>query len=105
MANLSYVILRYVLNSYLESSFAHVFYYSVASERETHQNSEHIKLTRFCSVHIRLANEITTENQLRDAISSVSESIGVISEFCVSPDYRQSIPRYCFFVESQNKSG
>ncbi|KAF8840790.1 hypothetical protein BDN67DRAFT_968105 [Paxillus ammoniavirescens] len=57
------------------------------------------------NVHIRLANEITTENQLRDAISSVSESVGVISEFCVSPDYRQSIPRYCFFVESQNKSG
>ncbi|KAF9222975.1 hypothetical protein BS17DRAFT_802745 [Gyrodon lividus] len=59
------------------------------------------------NVHIRLANEITTENQLRDAIGSASEpeSLGVISEFCVSPDYRQSVPRYCFFVEPQNKIG
>ncbi|KAF9240244.1 GH3 auxin-responsive promoter [Melanogaster broomeanus] len=55
--------------------------------------------------HIRLANEITTENQLRDAIGSTSGSLGTISEFCVSPDYRQSIPRYCFFVEPQNKTG
>ncbi|KAH7885483.1 GH3 auxin-responsive promoter [Phlebopus sp. FC_14] len=54
------------------------------------------------NVHIRLANEITTENQLRDAIASTSDSLGVISEFCVSPDYRESMPRYGFFVEAQN---
>jgi len=56
------------------------------------------------NVHIRLANEITTEAQLREAISSVSQLLGGISEFCVSPDYRQSIPRYAFFVEPHSNS-
>ncbi|KIJ64579.1 hypothetical protein HYDPIDRAFT_111943 [Hydnomerulius pinastri MD-312] len=55
------------------------------------------------NVHIRLANEITTENQLRDALTSTAQSLGVISEYCVSPDYRESTPRYGFFVEPQSK--
>ncbi|KAH7919002.1 hypothetical protein BV22DRAFT_1199727 [Leucogyrophana mollusca] len=55
------------------------------------------------NVHIRLANEITTEKQLQDALASVSQSLGGVSEFCVSPDYRRSIPRYAFFVEPHNE--
>ena len=54
------------------------------------------------NVHIRLANEITTEAQLSAAVSSVSEELGNISEFCVMPDYRYTTPAYAFYVEPQN---
>ncbi|KAG9316002.1 GH3 auxin-responsive promoter [Chiua virens] len=56
-------------------------------------------------VYIRLANEIVSGQELLDALNSVSDSFGVISEFCVSPDFRESIPRYCFFVEPLGENG
>ncbi|KAI6140849.1 GH3 auxin-responsive promoter-domain-containing protein [Pisolithus tinctorius] len=57
------------------------------------------------SMHIRLANEMTTETQLRNVIDATSDLFGGVSEFCVSPDYRQAVARYAFFVELQGDPG
>ncbi|EGO19354.1 hypothetical protein SERLADRAFT_479847 [Serpula lacrymans var. lacrymans S7.9] len=57
------------------------------------------------NVHIRLANEITTEKQIQGAIAAVSDSLGYVSELCVSPDYRQTTPRYAFYLELQHSPG
>ncbi|KAI6141045.1 GH3 auxin-responsive promoter [Pisolithus tinctorius] len=56
-------------------------------------------------MHIRLANEVTTETQLRNVIDATSDLFGGVSEFCVSPDYRQVVARYAFFVELQGDPG
>ncbi|KAI6033617.1 hypothetical protein BKA83DRAFT_4178706, partial [Pisolithus microcarpus] len=41
-------------------------------------------------VHIRIANEVTTETQLRSVVDATSDLLGV-SEFWVCPDYRESV--------------
>ncbi|KAI6044140.1 GH3 auxin-responsive promoter [Pisolithus marmoratus] len=55
--------------------------------------------------HIRLANEVTTETQLRNVVDATSDLFGGVSEFCVSPDYRQAVARYAFLVELQGDPG
>ncbi|KAI6096841.1 GH3 auxin-responsive promoter [Pisolithus sp. B1] len=57
------------------------------------------------NMHIRLANEVTTETQLRDVINATSDLFGGVSEFCVSADYRQAVARYAFLVELQGDPG
>ncbi|KAI6141108.1 GH3 auxin-responsive promoter [Pisolithus tinctorius] len=57
------------------------------------------------NMHIRLANEVTTETQLRQVVDATSDLFGRVSEFCVSPDYRQAVARYAFVVELQGKAG
>ncbi|KAI5998394.1 GH3 auxin-responsive promoter [Pisolithus orientalis] len=57
------------------------------------------------NMHIRLANEVTTETQLRNVVDATSDLFGRVSEFCVSPDYRQAAARYAFFVELQGDPG
>ncbi|KAI6042179.1 GH3 auxin-responsive promoter [Pisolithus marmoratus] len=57
------------------------------------------------NMHIRLANEMTTETQLRDVIDATSDLFGGVSEFCVSPDYRQTVAQYAFLVELQGDPG
>ncbi|KAF8125755.1 GH3 auxin-responsive promoter [Boletus edulis] len=56
-------------------------------------------------VHIRLANEIVSGQELLDALHSISDSFGVVSESSIAPDFRESIPRYCFFVEPYGDLG
>ncbi|KAI6033643.1 hypothetical protein BKA83DRAFT_4178988, partial [Pisolithus microcarpus] len=50
-------------------------------------------------VHIRIANEVTTETQLHSVVDVTSDLLGGVSEFCVCPDYRESVGRYAFLVE------
>ncbi|KAI6011140.1 GH3 auxin-responsive promoter [Pisolithus marmoratus] len=57
------------------------------------------------NAHIRLANEVTTETQLRNVVDATSDLFGGVSEFCVSPDYRQAAARYAFLVELQGDPG
>ncbi|KAI6141111.1 GH3 auxin-responsive promoter [Pisolithus tinctorius] len=57
------------------------------------------------NMHIRLANEVTTETQLRQVVDATSDLFGGVSEFCVSPDYRQAVARYAFIVELQGNAG
>ncbi|KAI5998363.1 GH3 auxin-responsive promoter [Pisolithus orientalis] len=57
------------------------------------------------NMHIRLANEVTTETQLRQVVDATSDLFGRVSEFCVSPDYRQAVARYAFIVELQGNPG
>ncbi|KAI5997067.1 GH3 auxin-responsive promoter [Pisolithus albus] len=57
------------------------------------------------SVHIRIANEVTTETQLRSVVNATSDLLGGVSEFCVCPDYRESVGRYAFLVELQGNLG
>ncbi|KAI6106200.1 GH3 auxin-responsive promoter [Pisolithus croceorrhizus] len=57
------------------------------------------------NMHMRLANEVTTETQLRDVINATSGLLGGVSEFCVSADYRQAVSRYAFLVELQGDPG
>ncbi|KAI6151501.1 GH3 auxin-responsive promoter-domain-containing protein, partial [Pisolithus tinctorius] len=57
------------------------------------------------SMHIRIANEVTTETQLRSVIDTTSGLLGGVSEFCVCTDYRESVGRYAFFVELQGNLG
>ncbi|KAI6096843.1 GH3 auxin-responsive promoter [Pisolithus sp. B1] len=57
------------------------------------------------SMHIRLANEVTTETQLRDVVGATSNLFGGVSEFCVTADYRQAVARYAFLVELQGDPG
>ncbi|KIN95149.1 hypothetical protein M404DRAFT_34404 [Pisolithus tinctorius Marx 270] len=42
---------------------------------------------------------------LRNVIDATSDLFGGVSEFCVSPDYRQAVARYAFFVELQGDPG
>ncbi|KAI5985505.1 GH3 auxin-responsive promoter [Pisolithus albus] len=57
------------------------------------------------NMHIRLANEVTTETQLRDVVDATSDWFGGVSEFCVTADYRQAVARYAFLVELQGDPG
>ncbi|KAI6094510.1 GH3 auxin-responsive promoter [Pisolithus sp. B1] len=57
------------------------------------------------NMHIRIANEVTTETQLRSVVDATSDQLGGVSEFCVCPDYRQSVGRYAFLVELQGSLG
>ncbi|KAI6033477.1 GH3 auxin-responsive promoter [Pisolithus microcarpus] len=57
------------------------------------------------SMHIRLANEVTTETQLHDVVDATSDLFGGVSEFCVTADYRQAVARYAFLVELQGDPG
>ncbi|KAI6003454.1 GH3 auxin-responsive promoter [Pisolithus orientalis] len=57
------------------------------------------------NMHIRIANEVTTETQLRSVIDTTSGLLGGVSEFCVCTDYRESVGRYAFFVELQGNLG
>lgn len=50
---------------------------------------------------LRIANELTTEDQLRQVVLSASELLGNVSEFCAAADYRKTLPRYAFFAELQ----
>ncbi|KAI9568530.1 GH3 auxin-responsive promoter [Boletus coccyginus] len=54
---------------------------------------------------IRLAHETVTGQELSDALHSTSDSFGAVSEFCVGPDLRETVPRYCFFVELRGELG
>ncbi|KIN95147.1 hypothetical protein M404DRAFT_1007750 [Pisolithus tinctorius Marx 270] len=56
-------------------------------------------------MHIRLENEVTTETQLQNVIDATSDLFGRVSEFCVSPDYRQAAAQYAFFLELQGDPG
>ncbi|KAI6033656.1 hypothetical protein BKA83DRAFT_4179267, partial [Pisolithus microcarpus] len=56
-------------------------------------------------VHIRIANEVATETQLRSVVDETSDLLGGVSEFCVCPDYRESVGRYAFLVELQGNLG
>lgn len=53
---------------------------------------------------LRVANEATTEDQFRQVVMSASELLGNVSEFCVAADYRETVPRYGFFVELQGST-
>ncbi|KAI5998366.1 GH3 auxin-responsive promoter-domain-containing protein [Pisolithus orientalis] len=57
------------------------------------------------NMHIHLANEVTTETQLRQVVDATSDLLGRVSEFCVSSDYRQAVARYAFTVELQGNAG
>lgn len=57
------------------------------------------------NMHIRIANEVTTETQLRSVVDATSGLLGGVSEFCVCPDYRESVGRYAFLVELQGNIG
>ncbi|KIO12049.1 hypothetical protein M404DRAFT_962542 [Pisolithus tinctorius Marx 270] len=65
----------------------------------------HTLATDIESMHIRIANEVTTETQLRSVIDTTSDLLGGVSEFCVCTDYRESVGRYAFFVELQGNLG
>ncbi|KAL4073475.1 GH3 auxin-responsive promoter, partial [Scleroderma citrinum] len=52
---------------------------------------------------LRVANEITTEDQLRQVVVSASKVLGTVSEFCTALDFRMSTGRYAFYVELQNE--
>ena len=56
----------------------------------------------FSSGGLRVANEITTEDQLRQVAISASKILGTVSEFCAAADYQMTTPRYAFYVELQN---
>ncbi|KAI5991860.1 hypothetical protein EDD15DRAFT_2530544 [Pisolithus albus] len=56
-------------------------------------------------MHIRIANELTTETQLRSVVDATSDPLGGVSEFCVCPDYHESVGRYAFLVELQGNLG
>ncbi|KAI6141432.1 hypothetical protein BKA82DRAFT_4202394, partial [Pisolithus tinctorius] len=56
-------------------------------------------------MHIQIANEVTTETQLHNAIDMTSGLLGGVSEFCVCTDYHESVGRYAFFVELQGNLG
>ncbi|KAI5997014.1 hypothetical protein EDD15DRAFT_2194709 [Pisolithus albus] len=56
-------------------------------------------------MHIRIANEVTTETQLRSVVDAMSDQLGGVSDFCVCPDYHESVGRYAFVVELQGNLG
>ncbi|KIK16044.1 hypothetical protein PISMIDRAFT_278904 [Pisolithus microcarpus 441] len=58
-----------------------------------------VRYVKRWNVHIRIANEVTTETQLRSVLDAMSDLLGGVSEFCVCPDYRESVGRYAFSVE------
>ena len=43
--------------------------------------------------------------ELLDALNLTLDSFGVISEFCVAPDFRENVPHYCFFMELHGELG
>ncbi|KAI5991917.1 hypothetical protein EDD15DRAFT_2446719 [Pisolithus albus] len=57
------------------------------------------------NMHIRIANEVTTETELRSVVDATSDPLGGVSEFCVCPDYHESVGRYAFWVELQGNLG
>ncbi|KIK16197.1 hypothetical protein PISMIDRAFT_686591 [Pisolithus microcarpus 441] len=54
---------------------------------------------------VRYVEVLTTETQLRSAVDATSDLLGGVSEFCVCPDYRESVGRYAFIVELQVNLG